>query len=61
MNDLHEITGWLRAQDPPSPGQAPDQPPGFYDLDARNGPLTTFREEACYVTRQPGHARARPG
>jgi hypothetical protein len=36
MNDLHEIAGWPWLMSGDSRSGA-DQPPGIYDLDARNG------------------------
>jgi hypothetical protein len=58
MDDLHEITGWS-AQASPHHGLGAGQPPGFYDLDARNRALMT-PEEKVHGTKQSGRARARP-
>jgi hypothetical protein len=58
MDDLHEITGWL-AHASPHPRLAADQPPGLYDLDARNRALMTPKEKV-HGTNQSGHARAGP-
>jgi hypothetical protein len=61
MNDLHEITGWLRAQVRQQPGIAAEPPPGICDLDAGNGLLLGVKEVRLHGRERIAHPRAGPG
>jgi hypothetical protein len=61
MKAPHAIIGWLRTQVRPQPDLAADMPPGFYDLDATNGPRLRPMEETPDGSRRTVPARAGPG